>query len=201
MKTPKLVTIIQIVTDHLRRRRIPWALIGALARSAYGLPRYTSDIDLLSDGRHANRISEVMAGLGYQTLQLTEAFAQFTSEMNVLGKIHFLFVRTPDGIRILEDRARITDETLGEIDVVQPTDYLVLKLMAVANNPSRRAGDEADMVSLLKAWKGGQLPDAYEAIDTARLLTMADRFRQRALMESILAEVRQWTEENGEHSL
>mgnify|MGYP006290287485 FL=1 len=142
-----------------------------------------------------------MAGLGYQTLQVTDAFAQFTSEMNVLGKIDFLFVRTPDGIRILEDRARITDETLGEIDVVQPTDYLVLKLMAVANNPSRRAGDEADMVSLLKAWKAGQLPDAYEAIDTARLLTMADRFRQRALMESILAEVRQWPEENGKHSL
>jgi hypothetical protein len=142
-----------------------------------------------------------MAGLGYQTLQLTETFAQFTSEMNVLGKIDFLFVRSPDGIRILEDRARITDETLGEIDVVQPTDYLVLKLMAVANNPSRRAGDEADMVSLLKAWKAGQLPALFKEIDTNRLLTMADRFRQRALMESILDQVRQWPEENGGHSL
>ena len=36
-------------------------------------------------------------GIGIEFVQKTESFAQFDSELGVLGKIDFIFVNTPKG--------------------------------------------------------------------------------------------------------
>ena len=149
--SPKLSKVLAIITDHLRREGILFGLIGAMARAVYGFPRYTSDIDLAAEGRQADRIRMILEKLGYRCFQMTRSFGQFDSEMGVLGRIDLLFLGTPEGIRMLENRATVQDDVFGEVDVIQPTDYIILKLMAIANNPDRTAGDEADIVTVLKA--------------------------------------------------
>lgn len=72
------------------QEQIPYSLIGALALSLYGLPRFTADIDLLTKGRFWPQISPIMKKLGYTCYQKTASFAQFDSEMGVLGKIDFM---------------------------------------------------------------------------------------------------------------
>ncbi len=184
--SPKLSKVLAIITDHLRREDILFGLIGAMARAVYGFPRYTSDIDLAAEGRQADRIRMILEKLGYRCFQMTRSFGQFHSEMGVLGKIDLLFLSAPEGIRMLENRATVQDDAFGEVDVIQPTDYIILKLMAIANNPDRTAGDEADIVSVLKASEKGQIRVEFQGIDRDRILKLSERFRQTERMERLL---------------
>lgn len=184
--SPKLAKVLDIVTSHLDREGIPWALIGAMACGVYGFPRYTSDIDLATDGRLGDRVRTILENLGYRCFQMTQSFGQFDSDMGVLGKIDLLFLSTPEGNRILEDRATVQDDFFGKVDVIQPTDYIILKLMAIANNPDRTAGDEADIVSVLKAWVKGQIRSEFKSIDRNKILQFSERFHQKARMERLL---------------
>lgn len=184
--SPKLATVLAIITDNLKRDNIPFGLIGAMAMAVYGFPRYTSDIDLAAEGRQADRIRMILENLGYRCFQMTRRFGQFDSEMGVLGKIDLLFLATAEGIQILEDRVTVQDEVLGQVDVIQPTDYIILKLMAIANNPDRIAGDEADILSVLKVSENGQIRAEFQGIDRDRILKLAERFCQTERMERLL---------------
>ncbi len=104
MTSKKLTNVLKIISDNLTQEHISYSLIGALPLSLYGLPRFTADIDLLTEGRFWSRISPIMKKLGYTCYQKTESFAQFDSEMGVLGKIDFMFVGTPEGKDILKRR-------------------------------------------------------------------------------------------------
>ena len=175
----KLPRVLQIVADNFAQNQIPYSLIGALALGLYGLPRYTSDIDLLTEGRFWSVISPIMEKLGYTVYQKTTSFAQFDSELGVLGKIDFMFVNTSEGKSILERSVLIRDDLLGNHHVIQPTDYIILKLMAVANNPGRGPKDEADIFDVLKLYKRGLVPKDFDPLDTNRVYFFADRFGQR----------------------
>ncbi len=183
---PKLANVLAVITDNLKREDIPFGLIGAMARAVYGFPRYTSDIDLAAEGRHTDRIRMILEKLGYRCFQMTRSFGQFDSEMGVLVKIDLLFLGTPEGIGMLENRVTVRDEVFGEVDVIQPTDYIILKLMAIANNPDRTAGDEADIALVLKASEKGQIRAEFHGIDSNRILKLAERFRQKERMERLL---------------
>ncbi len=54
MSSKKLTNILKIITDNLMQEQIPYSLIGSLALGLYGLPRFTADIDLLTEGAGAN---------------------------------------------------------------------------------------------------------------------------------------------------
>lgn len=189
-ETPKLKRILGIIASNLAEEEIPFAAIGALALGIYGLPRHTSDLDLLTEVRFSDRVHGIMAHLGYTCIQKAEAFSQFDSEMGVLGRIDFMFVSTQDGKEMLVRCSRIEDDLWGSIRVVQPTDYVILKLMAIANDPERSGSDESDIAAVLRFCAANLLPDAFEPLQHDRLYRLSDRFGQRARIDKILQEVR-----------
>jgi hypothetical protein len=138
-------------------RNIPFAIIGAMALGAYGLPRFTADIDLLAGEDQRGPLLALLQELGFVCFQENESFAQLDSEMGVLGKVDVMFVQTAAGRELLSRRIRVSDDLMGSFPVIQPTDYIVLKLMAVANNPTRREHDEGDIIALLKHIRGRRL--------------------------------------------
>lgn len=89
MTSQRLSNMLRIITDNLSDNEIPYALIGAFALSLYGLPKFTADIDLLTEGRFLPRISPIMGRLGYKCFQKTNSFAQFDSEIGVYGKVDY----------------------------------------------------------------------------------------------------------------
>ncbi|MBW1903196.1 MAG: nucleotidyl transferase AbiEii/AbiGii toxin family protein, partial [Deltaproteobacteria bacterium] len=145
MESKKLANMLSIISDNLSQEQIPFCLIGAMALGVYGLPRYTSDIDLLTEDNHWPKIAPIMERLGYECYQKTDFFAQFDSEMGIYGKVDFMFVSTQDGRDIIKRSVLIKDEIFGRVPVIQPSDYIVLKLMAIANNPDRSIKDESDL--------------------------------------------------------
>ena len=176
MTSPKLRNVLSLLRRNLEAAGIPHALIGAMALSFYGIPRYTADIDLLSDQRHKSVILQIMAELGFDCFQDTDAFAQFDSEMGAYGKVDFMFVATAEGRTILERAVLVDDEMLGETPVVQPTDYAVLKLMSIANNPDRKNHDTADLEAMFKSVAAGFADPALDPVNVAQLRRFATHF-------------------------
>lgn len=189
MVSQKLPRVLKIVADNLVENDIPYALIGAFAMSLYGLPKFTADIDLLTEGRFRPLISSMMERLGYTRFQMTKSFAQFDSELGVLGKIDFMFVNTKDGQDILKRRIIIKDELLGDHPVIQPTDFIILKLMAIANNPERISKDEGDILDVLKLNEEGLIHEAFGKLNRGRIYLFAERFGQRERVESLLEKI------------
>jgi len=185
----KLPRVLKIVADNLVENDIPYALIGAFAMSLYGLPRFTADIDLLTEGRFRPLISSMMERLGYTCFQMTKSFAQFESELGVLGKIDFMFVNTKDGQVILKRRIVVEDELLGDHPVIQPTDFIILKLMAIANDPARISKDEGDILDVLKVNEEGLIHESFGKLDRERIYLFAERFGQRERVESLLEKI------------
>ncbi|MCG2755725.1 MAG: hypothetical protein L6247_09220 [Desulfobacteraceae bacterium] len=179
MASIKLTTVLKTITDNLEQEQIPFSLIGALALGIYGLPRFTADIDFLTKGRLWPQISSIMKKLGYTCYQKTESFAQFDSEMEVLGKIDFMFVNTSEGEDILKRSVIAGDELIGTYPVIQPIDYIVLKLMAIANNPDRSQKDEGDILAVINLYKNRLIPENFEPLDMNRVYLFAEKFGQK----------------------
>ena len=201
MSTEKLNKVLEIIARNLTQNKIPFAVIGAIALGLYGLPRFTSDIDLIIEGRLWPEIDSIMDRLGYRCYQKTDAFAQFESELGAMGYIDFMFVNAPDGLDILNRTIVVEDELLGKIPVVQPTDYIILKMMAIANNPDRSIKDEADLSAFIQLYQNRLLPDFFEPLDMERLYLFADRFGQRKLIDKYLDQTQKDENEDGPFTL
>ena len=89
--------MLKIISEKLSQKKIPFCLIGALALGLFGLPRYTSGIDLLAEESSWPEILEIMEKLGYTCFQKTSAFAQFDSELGIFWKVDFMFVKIQAG--------------------------------------------------------------------------------------------------------
>lgn len=177
MITPKLKHVLAIICSRFSQEGIDHALIGAMAMAYYGLPRYTADIDLLASNRHRRAVGRIMTAIGLECYQDAARFAQFTSELGLYGKVDVMFVQTTDGHAML-DRAVVVDDSItGAVPVVQPTDYAVLKLLAIANNPERDAHDTADLDALIRLAATNAIPTPFEALNIERLIRFAERFR------------------------
>ena len=189
MTSKKLTNILKIITDNLTQEHIPYSLIGALTLSLYGLPRFTADIDLLTEARFWSRLSPIMKKLGYTCYQKTKSFAQFDSEMGVLGKIDFMFVSTPEGEDMLKKSILANDELIGTYHVIQPTDYIILKLMAIANNPGRSQKDEGDILAVMNLYKNRLIPENFEPLDMDRVYLFAEKFSQKEKAQRYFDEI------------
>ena len=87
---------------------------------------------------------------------------------------------------ILERAILVNDDFWGKIPVIQPTDYAILKLMAIANNQDRKTHDMADLEALFKTASADLLHPVFNPIDSAQFKTFAERFGVLEHLESLL---------------
>lgn len=186
MSSPKLTAMMSILSERFTERKVPFCLIGALALGFYGLSRYTADIDMMADGDRWPDLSDCLRSSGYSCYHKTDSFAQYESDLNVFGKVDIMLISTDDGKSMIKRSAMVHDDFMGTIPVVQPSDYLILKLMAIANDPSRKAHDESDIAEFLKLYYLNGVNKTFENLDTERIRTYADRFGQGTLIEKYL---------------
>ena len=180
--------MLSIISNNLSEKQIPFCLIGAMALGIYGLPRYTSDIDLLTEENFWPKIASLMGRLGYECYQKTDIFAQFDSELGVYGKVDFMFVSTKDGREIINRSISVKNELFGVIPVIQPSDYVILKLMAIANNPDRSIKDKSDLSGFFDLYKKNLLSKSFDDLDVDRIMLFADRFGMERLFKKYITD-------------
>lgn len=77
-------------------------------------------------------------------------------------------------------------ELIGNIYIIQPSDYIILKLLAIANDKERLLKDELDISEFFKTYKRFGISDAFEKIDTKRIYTFAEKFGQTGLIKKYI---------------
>lgn len=181
-----LSNILSAVSGKLRAKNIPYCVIGALALGYYGLPRYTSDIDLLAEEECRKDVFAIMKELDYLCFQEAGMFAQFELVEGFGGMVDFMFVKSDDGKNIIKDSVSIEN-----LNVIQPTDYIILKLMAIANNPGRSAKDESDIESCIDLFNNKQISGDFKPVDMKKIILFAERFGQGSLLKKYSGKIRE----------
>ena len=178
--------MLSIISDRFMEKRIPFCLIGAFALGFFGLPRHTVDIDFMVDTDYRDSASAILTGAGYTCFQKTETFAQFDSPYDVFGKVDLMLARFEAGREMIRRSVVLDSELIGRVPVIQPTDYIILKLLAVANDKERLPKDEFDISEFFKGYRKFGISDKFEKIDAKRIYDFAGKFGQTDLLAKYL---------------
>jgi len=141
--------------DALEGSGVPYAVMGGIAASAWGLPRFTHDIDIAVNLR-ASEIGRLLAALEKRGYLVPEEFRRgWTDELagtrkiavkRVVGKHVWdidLFLAESDFLRSALARKKLVDLDGRQTPLITPEDLIVLKLVAW------RPKDQGDIDDLL----------------------------------------------------
>jgi hypothetical protein len=151
------------------------ALIGGLALVAHDVVRATQDVDFLVDATDADRVHDILLGLGYRCIHRSEDAANYVRDDEGLD---LLYAHRPIARRLL-DQAAERDTPMGRLRVISAEGLIAFKLQGFVNDPTRTR-DLDDIRSLLQA-KG----PALDMDEVARYFRLFDR---QALLDELAAD-------------
>lgn len=156
------------------------ALIGGLALAAHDVVRATQDVDFLVDADDAEKIHDVLIGLGYECVHRSQDAANYVRGDEGLD---LLYAHRPTA-RGLLDHAATRDTAMGPLRVVSAEGLIGFKLQALVNAPER-GRDRQDILDLLRAGRG--------RLDMQEVRRYFDLFDRAELLDEFLEEVSQTT--------
>jgi predicted nucleotidyltransferase len=119
--------VLEAAVGALEQKNVPYLLVGGIAASTYGRPRWTHDIDLLVRPVDAGLALDALAAEGFRT---EETFPDWLYKAESDGVQVDVIFSMPGGI-LLDDQmlARARQETIGELSVrvIPPEDMIVIK--------------------------------------------------------------------------
>lgn len=146
--------VIDNLSGQFKKSKVRYALIGGFALGVWGINRSTVDIDILVDRDDMEKVDKIMTSLGYKCQYHTENVTQYVSPLKVFGEIDFLHAFRKASLKMLDraENKKIFDGVIA-IKVLKPEDIIGLKIQAMANNPSRKTSELADIEALIEAHK------------------------------------------------
>jgi len=176
--------------DALEGLGVPYAVMGGIAASAWGLPRFTHDIDVAVNLR-ASEIGQLLGILEKRGYLIPEEFRRGWSDQlagtrkvavkRVAGNHIWdidLFLAESDFLRSALARRKLVDLDGRQTPLITPEDLVVLKL--VAWRPKDQ-GDIDDLLLVVSALDDTYLRDWAERLGIRNRLDEAWRRAGRAL--------------------
>lgn len=147
------------VTEYLlsafEAKGVRYALIGGFAMGAWGIARSTVDLDFLIHKDDLQNVNTILTNMGYGCRYRSENVSQFISPQKTFGEIDIIHAFREISVNMLErsENRNIFNETMT-IKVLKVEDLIGLKVQAMANDPSRKSIDLADIESLMETYGG-----------------------------------------------
>lgn len=119
--------VLDAAVGALEQKGVPSLLVGGIAASTYGRPRWTHDVDVLVRPIDAGLALDALAAEGFAT---DETFPDWLYKAEKDGVSVDVIFSMPGGILLDDERlARGRDETIGgrSVRVMAPEDMLVIK--------------------------------------------------------------------------
>jgi hypothetical protein len=139
----------RLVADFLRDAGAPCAVIGGVAVAAYGYPRLTLDLDIVTQAAFQDRLVAFLERQGYRTLHRTSGFSNHVHADEGLGRVDVMYV----GGRTAELLFANTRATLGPgrapIVVPRPEHLIAMKVHAMKHAPERTWQEMLDIAHLV----------------------------------------------------
>lgn len=137
------------ISGFFEERGYRYALVGALALAAYGLPRTTLDLDLVLERRAQEDVVRHLEGEGYQTLHRSEGYSNHLHPDPARGRIDLVYVDPATANEIFRRAREFPGPAGRRILVPAPEHLAAMKALAIKNDPSRTFQDLADVRFLL----------------------------------------------------
>jgi hypothetical protein len=133
--------------ELMEKEAIPYALIGGIASSGYGRPRWTHDIDLLVRPEDAQRTLIAFARQGFATEKTDARWLYKAFKYRVMVDVIF---RSTGGIHL--DNEMVSRAVIGEflgrrVRFAAPEDLLVMKALVHDENGPRHWHDALGLIS------------------------------------------------------
>ncbi len=142
--------VLDEIAGFLDGRERPWALIGGLGLAAFGMERFTLDLDLVVPGAEQDEIVTFMDQLGYELLHRSRAFSSHVHARSEMGRVDFMYVYGDTAERVFEARRFAEGASGRPVPVASPEHLAAMKVQAMAEDPTRRFQDLADVQFLLR---------------------------------------------------
>lgn len=137
---------------EFHKKKVRYALTGGLAVSVLGRLRSTLDVDLLVRRNDLMKVHRILRRLGFRRTHRTRNVSRYQGGRTRRGVVDLLHAFRPHSMAMLKRAKRRQLSGLGiTLPILQVEDVIGLKIQAIANDSSRKAGDEADIEALARA--------------------------------------------------
>ncbi len=140
--------VLRTFARFFEQERIRYAVIGGLALQAWGLSRFTRDIDMVVERNNRDRVVRFAESLGYETLHISEGYSNHLHPAR--GRIDFMYVDDTTAERLFGDA--VQRPIVGDVSapVPKPEHLLAMKAISMKNSPQRVLVDSPDVQFLLR---------------------------------------------------
>ena len=151
-----------------------WAVADGVALSAYGNPRMTLDLDVVTEAAAQGAVVSGLEAAGYITLYRSSGFSNHRHPDPQWGRVDFIYVDGGTARQLFAAMRTLPGPAGRSVPVPRAEHLIAMKVQAMKNAPERAPQDLADIAYLL--W----LPetDRVEARGYFEKAGMADRWEQ-----------------------
>lgn len=126
------------------------AVIGGVALAAYGHPRLTLDVDIVTEAAAQDSLVARMESKGFETLHRSAGYSNHRHPEHSHGRVDFMYVRGETADRVFAGVRQLPGPGGVEIAVPRPEHLIAMKVRAMAEAPERTWQDLADVGYLVR---------------------------------------------------
>ena len=141
---------IQTIGSFLTEADFPFAVIGGVALAAYGNPRMTLDLDLVTHADAQDAAVSFMTSRGFETLHRSAGYSNHLHADRALGRVDFMYVRGETAKRLFGELRTLIGPGGRAIAVPRPEHLIAMKVLAIKDAPERMWQDMADIAFLVR---------------------------------------------------
>lgn len=151
-----------------------WAVAGGVALSAYGNPRMTLDLDVVTEAAAQDTVVAGFEAAGYVTLYRSTGFSNHRHPDSQWGRVDFIYVDGGTARQLFASLRSLPGPQGQSVSVPRAEHLIAMKVQAMKNAPDRAPQDLADIAYLLSL-PGTDLAEARGYFVKA---DMSDRWEQ-----------------------
>lgn len=140
----------EAVRSFLTERGYRVAVIGGVALAAYGHPRLTLDLDVVTDAAAQADVVEMMEARGFSTLHRSPGYTNHRHEERRHGRVDFMYIRDTTADQVFASVRHLSGPGGRSIPVPRPEYLIAMKVRAIGDAPERMWQDLADIGFLLR---------------------------------------------------
>jgi hypothetical protein len=127
-----------------------YAVAGGVALAAYGHPRLTLDLDIVTEADAQDALVSFMESSGYVTLYRSPGFSNHRHEDRQWGRVDFIYVGGETARRLFAGTRVVVGPAGRAVPVPSPEHLIAMKVQAMQNSPDRTWQEMVDIGYLLK---------------------------------------------------
>jgi hypothetical protein len=139
----------EAVRSFLVTRGFQVAVIGGVALAAYGHPRLTLDLDIVTEAGAQDELVAMLESTGFLTLHRSAGYSNHRHADRQRGRVDVMYVRGDTTDQLFASVRELAGPGGKLIPVPRPEHLIAMKVQAIKDAPERTWQDLADIGYLL----------------------------------------------------